>query len=255
LLGSCTATWLQKNPDGRCSYTNCFVGTGGDPSDCFICNKTCDNGCGPAGSVLNTDGNFYLFDFGPACCNHDYCWSSTFPRNQCDSDFYDQMSGQCPPLVVSIVAMFLPLPLKVAIESCRILATAFYLAVHHTGTADKAYQSAQDEQKKYEQKPVCIAKCPSTQRSGGQGTTVLTIDMKVPSGTFPISYEMYSIPDQLYIEYEGKRIFDTGGLVSGSRNVDVTYSGTSKTIKVTINAPNSGTAWDVSIGCPYGLSP
>jgi hypothetical protein len=72
--------------------------------------------------------------------------------------------------------------------------------------------------------------------------------MIVPSGTFPVSYEMYRIPDQLYIAYEGKVIFDTGALVSGSGAADVTYSGTSTIIQVTINAPNSGTAWDVSVG-------
>jgi hypothetical protein len=66
---------------------------------------------------------------------------------------------------------------------------------------------------------------------------------------------MYSIPDQLYIDYEGKRIFDTGGLVSGSGASDVTYAGRGKLIQVTINAPNDGTVWDVSVGCPYGLSP
>jgi hypothetical protein len=118
-----------------------------------------------------------------------------------------------------------------------------------------AFDQAQDEQKNYEKEPVCVAKCPSTQESGGQGTTVLTIDLIVPNGTFPVSYEMYSIPDQLFIDYEGQRIFDTGGLVSGSGSADVTYSGTSTTIQVTINAPNSGTAWDVFVGCPYGLSP
>jgi hypothetical protein len=84
---------------------------------------------------------------------------------------------------------------------------------------------------------------------------VLTIDLIVRNGTFPVSYEMYTIPDQLFIDYEGQRIFDTGGLVSGSGTADVTYSGTSTIIQVTINAPNSGTAWDVFVGCPYGLSP
>lgn len=147
MLDSCTATWLQKKSDGRCSYTNCFVGTAGDPINCFNCKKTCDNGCGPSGSVLNTDGNFFLFDFGPACCNHDYCWSSTLPRNQCDTEFYDQMKSQCPPLPVSVVALFLPLPLRVPIQSCRVLAAAFYLAVHRTRIANKAYKKAQDDQK------------------------------------------------------------------------------------------------------------
>jgi hypothetical protein len=252
--GSCADSWLQKNSDGRCTYTNCFVGTNGSPNDCFKCKRLCDNGCGASGSVLNTDGNFGLFDFGPACCNHDYCWSSTVSEGDCNSNFFDQMVDQCPPLGLVVVALFLPLPLQVPLASCHVLATSFFLAVS-SPIGENAYKQAQIEQKTHEKEPVCVAKCPSTQTSGGQGTTVLTIDLIVRNGTFPVSYEMYSIPDQLFIDYEGQRIFDTGGLVSGSGSADVTYSGTSTTIQVTINAPNSGTAWDVFIGCPYGLSP
>jgi hypothetical protein len=61
---------------------------------------------------------------------------------------------------------------------------------------------------------------------------------------------MYTVPDELYIEYEGDRIFETGGLVSGGATVNVAFSGQSTVIKVTINAPIAGTAWDVFVGCP-----
>lgn len=253
LLGECADSWLQKNSDGRCSFTNCFVCTDGNPDDCFICKRQCDNGCGASGSIFNTDGNFFLFDFGLACCNHDYCWSSTLTRSECDSNFYNQMKAQCRTPIVKLTTIFFPLPLQTPLKACYYLASAFYLAVHYTGAADDAYNKAQADQKDYEETSVCIAKCPSTQESGGQGTTVLTIDLIVQNGTFPVSYQMYTIPDQLYIEYEGQRIFDTGGLVSDSGAADVTYSGTSTIIQVTINAPNSGTAWDVFVGCPYGL--
>jgi 3D (Asp-Asp-Asp) domain-containing protein len=255
LQGECADSWLQKNPDGRCTFTNCYVGIDGDPNDCVVCERGCDNGCGPASiPLLNTDGDFFFFDFGPACCNHDYCWSSTFSKATCDFDFYSQMLDQCPPVIVSVFAIFLPLPLAVPLQACRVLATVFYLAVNVPVIATQAYEDAQNNQTEYEKEDVCIAKCPSTQESGGQGTTVLTIDLKNNTGTFPVQYEMYSIPDQLYIEYEGTRIFDTGGLISGSGSVDVSFSGVSAIIQVTIFAPNSGTVWDVSIGCPYGIS-
>jgi hypothetical protein len=253
-LGECKASWLVKNKDGRCTHTNCFVGTTGDPSNCFNCVGNCDNGCGPAAvPLLNSDGNFGDFDFGSACCNHDYCWSSTRGKNLCDADFYTEMTAKCASLPkLAFVGLLLPIgPSVAAFARCELMAIAFYLGVKFPTVAQSAYNSAQLEQKKYEQSAACAAQCPSTQTSGGQGTTVLAINLLKASGTFPVSYEMYQIPDQLYITYEGTRIFDTGGLVSGSRKVNVTYSGSSTLILVTLFAPNSGTAWDISIGCPF----
>ena len=135
-----------------------------------------------------------------------------------------------------------------SILGCDVLAAAFYQAVSEGG--DKAQADAQAEQKLHELDPICIAKCPSTQQSGGQGLTVLSIDMLRPSGTFPVSYQMYTIPDSLSIEYEGNTIFSTGGLVSGSNSANVFFSGTSTIIQVTIDAPLDGTVWDVFVGCP-----
>ena len=242
--------WQTKNSDGRCSYTNCFVGTDGNPDDCFACKTSCDNGCGASGSALNTDGNFLLFDFGEACCIHDHCYSSTFSKAVCDSEFYFDMASEC--VGLDNVALLRLGRIGIAISfygalGCYNLATIFYSAVLLGGGA--AYQSAVANQIAYEQEDVCIAKCPSTQESGGQGTTTLRIDLLKSSGQFPISYEMYRIPDRLFIDYEGTRIFDTGSLVSGSLSTTVSFSGTSTIVDVTIDAPNSGTAWDVFIGC------
>lgn len=83
-----------------------------------------------------------------------------------------------------------------------------------------------------------------------QGTTTLRIDMLKSSGTFPLSYQMYGIPDQLDITYEGASIFSTNGLVSGSQSTTATFGGTSTIVEVKITAPNVGTAWDVFVGCP-----
>ncbi len=248
-IGSCNDNWLKKNSDGRCSFTNCYVGVNGDTTNCFSCKDTCDNGCGPQGSVFNTDGNFGTFDFGPACCNHDFCYSSnTFSKDACDLAFYDTMKQQCPPPGIIVIATMLFPVLGPSLLGCDVLALAFFLAVSKGG--DKAQADAQAEQKLHELDPVCIAKCPSTQQSGGQGLTVLSIDMLRPSGTFPVSYQMYTIPDSLSIEYEGNTIFSTGGLVSGSNSANVFFSGTSTIIQVTIDAPLDGTVWDVFVGCP-----
>ena len=261
LVGSCNAKWLKKNADGRCTYTNCFVGVDGDASNCFSCKQQCDNGCGPEDGVfsfLNTDGNFGSFDFGPACCNHDFCYSTnTFSRAECDTNFYAEMESQCPSILsVLIIPLLFPISFpighKVIVDattaaSCGVLASLFYLGVDWFGETPQA--DAQEKQKLHEQEDICVAKCPTTQTSGGQGTTVLNIDMLRKSGTFPVEYQMYTIPDQLSVEYEGLPLLDTG-LVSGYGSASVFFNGTSQKIKLTINAPFSGTAWDVFVGCP-----
>ena len=72
-------------------------------------------------------------------------------------------------------------------------------------------------------------------------------------GVITVSYQMYSIPDRLNVYYEGNQIFTTGGLVSGTRTESVSYGSSSSTntfVTVEIDAPNAGTAWDVSVSCP-----
>ena len=236
--------WQQKNSDGRCTYTDCFVGENGSTTDCFVCKGNCDNGCGKKGSTFNTDGNFGFFDFGEACCIHDHCYSSIFDKGTCDSSFYDDMKDQCDnvPLVVVILEP------NLSRFPCEVSSTLFYFRVQLP--TDDAASEAKKKQDDYEKTDVCVAPCPSTQQSGGQGTTRLVIDLLQSSGTFPVEYQMYQIPDQLYITYEGTRIFDTNGLVSGSQSAQVSYSGNSTLVEVTIFAPNDGTRWDVFVGCP-----
>jgi len=152
---ACNKLWQVKDSDGRCRYTNCFVGKTGDPVNCFECKKTCNNGCGAANSFLNFDGNVFFFDFGHACCNHDFCWSSSFyTMSQCNSAFLAEMLGQCPPFSYGL-KFFLPYVLPAITPSCNILAVAFYLAVK-TSFGQAAYQTAQDRQKKHEMEDVCV---------------------------------------------------------------------------------------------------
>lgn len=100
---------------------------------------------------------------------------------------------------------------------------------------------------------LCTTQCPTNQRSGGQGFTRFTVELFKTQGAINVFYEMYSIPDRLNIFYEGVQIFTTGGLVSGSRNFSLNYGSATSTqtfVTVELDAPNSGTAWDVSISCP-----
>ncbi|MFM6043304.1 MAG: hypothetical protein ACKPCC_12020, partial [Dolichospermum sp.] len=93
----------------------------------------------------------------------------------------------------------------------------------------------------------------SVSDSGGQGGTnkILQLD-PLPAGqtnkgsvTVKYSYQHFSIPDQFTIRYEGKNIFDTGGLVSGSRSGSVTFDrGNSDVVEIKVTAPEQGTAWN-----------
>jgi hypothetical protein len=98
--------------------------------------------------------------------------------------------------------------------------------------------------------PAPIGKCNSTHEAGGKGTTTLLIDLVKKKGTFLVEYYMYGNPDQLYILYEGNRIYDTKTLVQYGGSANVTYSGTTSIISVVIYAPNDGTEWTVDIYCP-----
>ncbi|WP_345247132.1 hypothetical protein [Pigmentiphaga soli] len=95
-----------------------------------------------------------------------------------------------------------------------------------------------------------LGACQTQQASGGQGTFSKVYALGKESGTFDVSYDMYSIPDGMDIRaVDGTLIFTTNGLVSGVSSQAVDYAG-GQFVFVTLYAPNSGTAWDYSIGCP-----
>ena len=251
--GTCKSNWLKKNADGRCTHSNCYVGVDGDPTNCFYCKDTCDNGCGLNMKGLSHDGKFDDYDFGLACCNHDHCFkSSTFTKAQCDAKMLDEMIGSCPPPTIEIVYRGIPIPLatvpNLEFYNCQTTAYIFYGLLRNP-VSWGVYLFVQEKQKLHELTSACIAKCPSTQESGGQGITPLNIDMRWTSGTFHVDYQMYGIKDQLIISYEGETIYDTG-LVSGEGSFSVSFSGSSTIVTVTMNAPEEGTEWDVTVGCP-----
>ncbi len=173
LTGSCNAKWEKKSTGGRCTHTNCYVGVDGNPKDCFECGQVlkpdqtgCDNKCGAGGSIFNTDGDFYTYDFGPACCNHDHCWSSsTFTKEACDSTFFDELKSACPPPSIAnalVTALFPLWGTALGPLGCNIFASLFYFAVSKTSISAQAYKDAQELQAAHEQKDICIAKCPTT---------------------------------------------------------------------------------------------
>lgn len=174
-----------------------------------------------------------------------------FSKAQCDSDFWARMRDACPFQQTGFLG-FLIYPLNKVQATCESLALAFYGLVAQFG--DDAADAAVASQKAHEETDTCIEQCPSTRESGGRGTYRFRLDMVVTEGTFPVSYYMYFIPDQLTITYEGSVLFDTGGLVSGGSSFSLAYSGSSKYVDVVMTAPNSGTAWDLFVGCPDGVA-
>jgi uncharacterized repeat protein (TIGR01451 family) len=99
---------------------------------------------------------------------------------------------------------------------------------------------------------------------GGEGGTNQQLRLDpLPAGqtnkgnvTVEYFYQHYTIPDQFTLLYDGKNIFDTGGLVSGSRSGKVTFArGNSDFITVKVTAPRTGTAWDFSVTTKNDLCP
>jgi len=92
--------------------------------------------------------------------------------------------------------------------------------------------------------------CNTATNSGGQGVTTTSHQLGRSSGTFSFSYNAFSQPDQFDILYEGRTIFSTGGPVSGSNTVAVSYSGSSTQITVRVTGPSAGTEWEYTVSCP-----
>jgi hypothetical protein len=248
--------------DGSCRFTKCRLTPSSPSSQCYHCQSSCSKDFKVPDSIP------LIFDFLNSCCNHDFCYSSTASKAVCDLNFLNQNLASCTRTQPISFILLLPRPWG-ALTDCRSYAILYYSAVALGGGGPQA--AAQGKQADYERggcgvttpppttttltttsstSTSTVASCPTTQVSGGQGVTVRNVDLLVRSGTFMVTYDMYSIPDQLDITYEGATIYTTGGLVSGTGSQAVTYAGNSTTISVRLTAPNSGTAWVFSVQCP-----
>ncbi len=98
-----------------------------------------------------------------------------------------------------------------------------------------------------------IVDCSVTQSSGGQGTTFTTHILGSGSGEVRVTYEMYTITDQMDIFYDNVLVASTNGLVSGSNTLKFNYTydpAKPNFCVIRMYAPNSGTAWDYAAYCP-----
>ena len=94
-----------------------------------------------------------------------------------------------------------------------------------------------------------LGQCAALQQSGGQGTFSFAFDAGSAIGTLTFYRNAYNIPDGFRAISNGQTLYDTGGLVSGVDSRQITLAG-SRTLFVTVNAPKSGTAWELTVGCP-----
>jgi hypothetical protein len=101
-----------------------------------------------------------------------------------------------------------------------------------------------------------VTGCEEFQNSGGQGITTSTVNMGQTSGSVTLYYDMYDIPDEIEVFYEGQKIYWSGGLVQRSNTVNLSFGpGKSQLVVVRISAPESGTAWEFSLSCPQQNAP
>jgi len=93
--------------------------------------------------------------------------------------------------------------------------------------------------------------------SGGVGTSFTTQLLGTTAGRVDIAYEMYGIPDQMDVYYNGVLVASTGGLVSGGSILTFNYNppaGGPYFCTIRMYAPNNGTAWDFIAYCPIPTS-
>ena len=96
-------------------------------------------------------------------------------------------------------------------------------------------------------------KCNVLTASGGQGTTFTPHTLGIAPGTVTVSYDLFSIPDQMDILYNGAVVASTNGLVSGANSLTFNYNplpGGPFECIIKMYAPLNGTAWEYFAGCP-----
>ncbi len=85
--------------------------------------------------------------------------------------------------------------------------------------------------------------------SGGPAAATKVINVGQASGTLTITYNFYTIPDEMVVnDQSGTQIFDSGE-ISGSGVFNIPYTN-STTLTIIMNPggnPNSSTGWDYTV--------
>ena len=97
--------------------------------------------------------------------------------------------------------------------------------------------------------PDSILQCPAGQQSGGQGTFIQTFDIGPGTGTFDFTYSAFTIADKFTIT--GAAYYNSGYVTGTNVVVPITKINTGRYVIVQVNAPDSGTQWEYTVGCTY----
>jgi hypothetical protein len=112
--------------------------------------------------------------------------------------------------------------------------------------------------------------CSTAAAAGGVGTQEITVDLGSATGLVTLTFDAYTIPDIFIVEWDGSEVINTG-----YRGTSGTYDGVAVTVAgpgagtasftkttaspslctVRVEAPFTGTQWDINLGCPGGGSP
>jgi hypothetical protein len=97
--------------------------------------------------------------------------------------------------------------------------------------------------------------CNQQNIAGGDAPETRTIELGRSSGTFMFTYNTQNLEDRMVVLYEGRTLFDTGCVGTGTnRTQSITYSGTATQVQVQVT-PNcrtggTGTFWSFTVSCP-----
>ena len=112
--------------------------------------------------------------------------------------------------------------------------------------------------------------CSTAATAGGSGNQEITVDLGSATGLVTLNFNAYTVPDKFFVDWDGSTVINTGfrGVSGTYDGVPVTVAGpgagTASFTKTTaapslctlrIEAPFTGTQWDVNLGCPGGGSP
>lgn len=101
--------------------------------------------------------------------------------------------------------------------------------------------------------PPPVAQCSKVQNAGGDQADTRNVPLGATSGSFTLTYEMWSIKDRIRVLHDGAPLFDSGCVSNGKTQL-IPYSGLASFVTIQVE-PNctgttSGTAWNYTVACP-----
>ncbi len=100
--------------------------------------------------------------------------------------------------------------------------------------------------------------------SGGAAPDIYDLDTGCTNGTLTITYQFFTVPDQMTIYYQGVLVTNTGMVSNGppggpfpTQTFSVNFSGSNSFIRIIMNefTGNAGTAWNYSVAVACAILP